>query len=592
MLKIILFGFSLLSGALNVYATEHRLRAIDRFGEKVAWDGKKLPLVLENIPAGGELVIAKARPLESIAPYTSQIADDLYYESLYMADPSGQTERMYPRIAFSVRVDDEGRYVVFELDIAARFQDNSPVTPADVNFSAGVLRANNVELYDSVVERATEGKNEIRFDLKTTGQASRHAVTFLAGMKVVKRNEGAVQSIGGIRVPYITTGPYRLAALGRNQMSFVRNTSYWGVILPVVKGLFHLNRVDVVNFGDLNSARISLAQDKSNYFLEPQPLLVAPLISALVKNKSAIDHEEESAQKIQTKKSALVFNLDKVKDVRVRRAIMLAYDFDGINQSFYGGKLQRPSHIGETSEFNPIALPNRDVAEAMEQCPLPQDALGDFTSYGHAQFAATGDRRARLLKAQKLLLEAGYTLDNGVMKLEGKPLTIRVYAPEIEYGALYMFKSDLNKIGVNLVAGNRGENPKDFDLYASDVEFLAKDGRPFVQNLNIPLPLCLAKVLWGIHSESPYSEAYKVNSEAFVRMSEAMQFFIFTGSTATKNYFVDHRLQVPSSLTRENLHLYGYYREINDTNHTFVHPPYFGHHCQDIGCVFEGLRRF
>lgn len=590
MLKIILFGFSLLSGALNVYATEHRFRAIERFGEKVVWDGKKLPLVLENIPAGGNLVIAGAKPVESIAPYTSQIADDLLYESLFTADPSGQTERMYARIAYSVRVDDEGKYVVFEIDPAARFQDGHAVRPADIHFSATVLSAKNPDFYHSVVGNVTEGEREIRFDLKTTGQASRHALIYLAGMKVVKRSQGAVQVVGGIPVEFVATGPYRLNALGKNQISLIRNTTYWASSFPMVNGLYHLNRVELMNFGSLNGARMALAQDNANYFLEPHPLLAAPLASVLDKNKSTNYLEEESAQKIQIKKPALVFNLSKVPDVRVRRALMLAYDFDGINQSLYGGKPQRPLHIAETSEFQPQAIPGREVIEVMEQCPLPREAYDDFTSYGHSQFL--GDRRTRLMKAQSLLIEAGYALDNGVMKLNGRGLSIRIHAPDLDANALFLYQSDLRKIGVNLIAGLRSENPKDFDLYASDVEFLSKDGRPMGQNLNVPVSACLRKILSAISNESPYSEAYKINSEAFVRMSEALQLFIFTGSARTKNYFIDHRLQVPSSLTRDNLHVYGYYRDLHETDHSFVHAPAFGHHCQDIGCLFESLRKF
>lgn len=590
MLKIILFGFSLLSGALNVYATEHRFRAIERFGEKVAWDGKKLPLVLENIPAGGNLVIAGTKPVESIAPYKSQIADDLLYESLFTADPSGQTERMYARIAYSVRVDDEGKYVVFEIDPAARFQDGSAVSPADIHFSATVLSAKNPALYNSIVEKVTEGAREIRFDLKTAGQASRHALIYLAGMKIVKRSQGAVQVVGGIPVEFVATGPYRLNALGKNQLSLIRNTSYWASSFHMVKGLYHLNHVEMVNFGSLNGARMALEQDRANYFLEPHPPLAAPLASILDKNKSANYLEEEPARKIQIKKPALVFNLSRVPDVRVRRALMLAYDFDGINQLLYGGKLQRPLHIAETSEFHPQGIPGRDVIEIMEQCPLPREAYDDFTSYGHSQFS--GDRRARLMKAQSLLTMAGYVLDNGVMKLNGRALSIRIHAPDIDANALFLYQSDLRKIGVNLTAGLRSENPKDFDLYASELEFLSKDGRPMVQNLNVALPACLGKVLSAIHNESPYSEAYKINSEAFVRMSEALQLLIFTGSAQTKSYFVDHRLQVPSSLTRDNLHVYGYHRDLHETDHSFVHAPAFGHYCQDFGCLFESIRKF
>lgn len=592
MLKFILFGFSLLSSSLNVYATEHRFRAFDRFGEKVNWD-HRFPDLMENATSGGELVMAQAKPIESIAPYTSKVADDLYYESLYMPDPTGRTERMYPRIASSVRVDDEGKYLVFELDPGARFQDNMPVTPSHVMWSAWTYRLQNKDYYDSIVASITEGKNEIRFDLKTTGQASRHALMWLAKMKIVKGAYGPVREIGGIPVNFIGSGPYRLLALGKNQMSFVRNPSYWGASLPSVRGLFHFNRVDVINFGDLNSARMSLAQNKANFFLEPHPLLAAPLADALINAKSAIDLEDEPAAKFQTRKRALVFNLSRVHDVKVRRALMLAYDFDGINQTLYGGKMQRPLHIAETSNVVTAAMPSREVAEVMESCSLPQDAFADFTGYGHSQFALTGDRRARLLKAQKLLLEAGYVLENGVMKLNGRPLIIRVLAPDLDQNALVIFRADLSKIGVGLYAGNRGENAKDFDLYSSDIEFVSNDGRPLVtQSLNYFLPLCLTKTLWTIHTESPYSETYKINAEAFARMSEALQLYIFTGGPIVHNYFLDHRFHVPDRLTRENIHLYGFYLHDRESEHTMVHPPMMGQICQEFGCLFGPVFRF
>ncbi len=599
-MKKFLAAISLLSFAFVAHAAEHRSYAIERFGAQVPWGAKQNSFPLVNLAAtpGGTLSIAQSNLIDSLLPNRLPLLDNLLYESLMLPDPIAKTERMYPLIARSLRIDDELRYVVFELDPRARFQDRALIRGEDILFSIQEWKNASREFkerFESLVRAVDAQPQEVKFELKTTGQASRHAIMWLAAMKIVKTNTTGSPVVGGIKVEYTPSGPYRLFTLGRNRLSLIKDSFYWGAELPVRKGFFHLQQINLIASNDENSARMALLNQKANFFLETHPT-VAPLLNAQLGTKNQhVKMVVESSATFMRKKPVLAFNLSRpvLHDWRVRQALMLAYDFDGMNQRYHAGKLLRPSHIAEASTFRPDATPRDEVRAIMSTCSLPDEAYGDFASYGHSLYTQIGDKRSRLLAAQNLMLKSGFKLENGLMKRslpDGRfiPVILKAVIQNSDLRDMQLYQADLRLIGITLGI-TRIEGPaNDYDLISGNADFLTKDGRPSAENLKLiesqRLP-CLNTILDTLRAEPPYSDIYRDAVDAVSRITEALQLGIYTGEPKAQNFFVDDRLQIPTGLGLENAAMYGYWFDAQaEIQWMYPSPPYFG--CMEISCMF------
>jgi len=149
-----------------------------------------------------------------------------------------------------------------------------------------------------------------------------------------------------------------------------------------------------------------------------------------------------------------VFNLrnDKFKDVRVRQAIGLAYDFAWLNRQMFYGLYQRVEGWFPNSEFHAGGLPGPDELALME--PL-RDKLAPEVFGPAVRSPSTeppGSLRENLRAARDLLAQAGWTYRDGALRnakgeaftievLNDQPSLVRVIAP---------LQTSLRKLGIEM----------------------------------------------------------------------------------------------------------------------------------------------
>ncbi len=588
-MKKLLVFFWLFSISLTVQANEQHLTAIHPSNPSISWDENKdrFPLVLQHLERKGVLTQTRVKAIESIHPYDIEAGramsrpfqlDDLVYESLLLVDPVSPSEAMYPLIARRLRVPDDMSYVIFEIDPKARFQDGAAVTGDDVVYSLEVYKNSGRqqrEQIDATVQSTNSTPGEVRFNLKTTGFASRRAIIQLAALKIVKQNTTGATEIGGIRVRFTPTGPYRLTQLGRARLSLIIDPAYWGRDLSTRQGFFNFRAIEIVTYADETAARQSMVNDSANFLFESQPGAAAATLALLRQKNQSIQHVEQTATKYGERLPVLSFNTQNaaVSDWRVRQAILLAYDFEYINQMNYAGTLQRPTSLFQDGPLTLTGQPRPNVKALMDQCSAP--SLGTFESHGHAQYAQITDKRVRLLTAVRLLHEAGLKIENGVLKrpvADGSfvPVQLRLLVRDAELRSTHLFRSDLSRLGISVqVSSAEGEafrimrQTKEFDLVSGFEAFLDKEGRPspdrFESRAASSLP-CLKEMLSTLEATDPESESHRDTAEALVRIHQALHLSIFTGSPVKKNFFFDARLRVPGTDPNpEKMHLYGYW---------------------------------
>ncbi|MDT8282619.1 MAG: ABC transporter substrate-binding protein, partial [Gammaproteobacteria bacterium] len=107
---------------------------------------------------------------------------------------------------------------------------------------------------------------------------------------------------------------------------------------------------------------------------------------------------------------------DKFKDVRVRRALSLAYDFEWANAKLFYNQYVRADSYFSNSELAATGLPEGKELALLEKYrdQLPE---GVFTKqWKPASTLPPDSLRKNLIKARDLLADAGWTIQDGVLK--------------------------------------------------------------------------------------------------------------------------------------------------------------------------------
>ena len=292
----------------------------------------------------------------------------------------------------------------------------------------------------------------MRFDFASP---NRELPLVVGGMAVFSRKWGGGKPFDQIvtEVP-IASGPYRPASdrLGRD-ITYVRRADYWGVDLPVRKGMFNFDRVAYKVYLDETARFEGLKAGEFDFMREfvsrnwARQYKGKQFDSGEIVKRGFENHNPGDFQ-------GYIFNTrrDKFKDVRVRQAIGLAMDFEWLNRQLFYGIYTRVQGYFPNSDFHAEGLPGPDELALME--PLRAKLRPEV--FGPAPVPAStdppGSLRENLRKARALLAEAGWTYRDGALRnakneaftiefLNDQPSLIRVATP---------LQTALKKLGIEM----------------------------------------------------------------------------------------------------------------------------------------------
>lgn len=430
-------GWLLLGLALSA-APSWAAHAYAQFGDiKYPPDFTHFSYVNPNAPKGGEIrMVPPTRPtnfdkfnpftLKGTAPYG---IGALLFESLLTGN-SEEPTTAYGLLAEDVEVAGDRRSAIFRIRPEARFNDGTPVLAADVVHSfttlTGPLAAPQFRtIYAEVKGAKALGERIVRFDFASP---NRELPLVVGGMAVFSRSWGAGKPFDEVttEVP-IGSGPYQIAnpRMGRD-ITYTRDPNYWGADIPVRKGLFNFDRItfkiyldDTSRFEGLKAGEFDFMREFTSRNWARQytgkQFASGELVKRAFENQNPGDFQ------------GYVFNLrnPKFKDIRVRQAIGLAFDFEWLNKQLFYGLYKRVQGYYPNSEFHAEGLPKPDELALLE--PL-RDKLRPEV-FGPAAIppstAPPGSLRENLRKARDLLAEAGWTYRDGALRNEkGEAFTI------------------------------------------------------------------------------------------------------------------------------------------------------------------------
>jgi microcin C transport system substrate-binding protein len=328
----------------------------------------------------------------------------------------------YGLLAEDVEVARDRMSVSFRLNPRARFHDGTPVTAADVKHSFDTLMSKQAApqyrvVFSDVRQAVVTGPRSVRFDFRI---ASAELPLMVGGLPVFSRAWGAGKPFDQVVMEMpIATGPYRIGRLnfGRD-ISYNRDPEYWGRDLNVRRGLYNFDRItykiykdttaqtEAFKAGEFDYLRTFSAREWARTYVGKK-FDSGELIKAEIGFRNAGDFQ---GFLINTRR-------EKFKDVRVRQALGLAFDFEWMNRQLMYNAYTRVRGFFNASAFEAEGLPGPDELKLLEplRSQLPS-RIFDAEVPLPPSTAGPNGLRNNLRKARELLAEAGWTYRDGALR--------------------------------------------------------------------------------------------------------------------------------------------------------------------------------
>jgi microcin C transport system substrate-binding protein len=419
-------------------------------------------------PKGGELRLvsnSRASTFDKYNPFTikgsapSYLAD-LMFDSL-LAGALDETGSGYGLLAEDVSVASDGLSATFKLRPQARFHDGLPVLAADVKHSYDTLMGPYTSpAYKTLLEDVAGidliDERTVRYRFR---KPNRELPLTVGGLPVFSRSWGMD---GGkpkrfdqvvMDIP-IGSGPYKIGPVrfGKD-ITYVRDPNYWARDLPVRRGMANFERITVKIYKD-NTARLEAL--KAGEF-DLMRFFSAGDWARRVKGKRFDSGElfkGEFQHRLPAGFQSYVINVrrDKFKDVRVREALGLAMDFEWMNRQLFYGAYRRVTGLFGNTDCQATGLPSpqEQALLAPWQGQVPAAAFGPMATPPRTD----GDNslRANLRRARDLLAQAGWTIQEGVLRNAQGQVFVIDYLDSNEAGARVVtpWARSLEKLGIRL----------------------------------------------------------------------------------------------------------------------------------------------
>lgn len=474
----------LLSCGFAAVADAEPRHGLSVFGDlKYPPDFKNFAYVNPDAPKGGRLALIGPGGVTTFDSFNNFIIKgdaaqglELVFDSL-MTRAVDEPDAVYGLIAKSAEVAPDGMSVTFTLRPEAKFADGSNVTAEDVAASFQWLKEKGKPAYSfaladvdkvEIVDSAT-----VKYTFK--GTLTRDLPLVVAELPVVSKKFYTDNPFDQTSLkPPLGSGPYAIADFRPGtQITYKRRDDYWAKDLPVNRGRYNF---DDVRFEYFRDRTIGLENLKAGAFDFREEFTsvdwataynVPAVTSGKLIRETLPDGSPSGAQ-------GFFPNLrrDKFKDIRVREALGLAFDFEWSNNKLFYNLYTRTTSFFENSDMKAVGMPGKDELALLEpyRDKLLPAVFGEPVMPPKTD--GSGNNRDNLKKAFTLLGEAGWKLDKDRLLRNAKGETLDVEILLFEEGFVRIvepYVSNLKRIGVN--ASIRMVDPAQYEQRMKSFDF-------------------------------------------------------------------------------------------------------------------------
>lgn len=419
------------------------------------------PYVNAWAPSGGRLTMGTLGTFDSLNPFIFRGVSatglrEYVFESL-MTRSGDEPFTLYGLIAEGVELPPDRAWVTFHLRPQARFADGQPITPDDVLFSHAILKDKGWPYhrlhYNKVAKAEKIGALSVKFTFASAND--REAPLLLALMPILPRHKLDPDAFERTTLtPPLGSGPYAIAALdaGRS-ITYRRNPDWWARDLPVTRGRFNFDEIRVEFFRDASTMFEAFKAGELDIWQEDDPgRWVDGYNFAAVTEGRIIKRELDTG--LPSGLSGLVFNTrrEDFQDARVRHAFNLLFDAEWMNRNLFSGQYRRIESFFERSYLSSHGRPaeGRERSLLLPFSSLVKPEVMEGT-YRQPLTDGSGDNRANLKSAHKLLLDAGYEIKSGRMTKAGRRFSVEFLAQtRNQERVLLSYARTLDRLGIQL----------------------------------------------------------------------------------------------------------------------------------------------
>lgn len=419
---------------------------------------KHFDYVNPDAPKGGTVKLAETGTFDNLNQFILKGVKapgiTMIYDSLMVASQD-EPETMYGLIASSVDVSSDNSSAEFTMRREAKFHDGSPITPDDVVFTFNTLKEKGDPtykiLYAPIVKVEKTAENKVKFTFNDTKNKE---LPMIAGaMPIISRAYYSKVDFEKTTLePPLASGPYKVESVeqGKN-IIYKRVADYWAKDLPVSRGQYNFDTMrydmyrdenvtlEAFKAGDYDFRREYIARNWATAYDTP-----AVKDGRIIKREIP-DHTPQGMQ-------AFIYNTRQAKfaDRRVREAIGLSLDYEWVNKTIFYGAYVRNKSFFENTDFESKGIPEGKELALLEKFKdeLPPEL---FTKpFANPVTDGSGNPRENLLKAQKLLEDAGWTVKDGKrVNAKGEQLSIEfmLRQPTMER-VIAPMRKNLERLGI------------------------------------------------------------------------------------------------------------------------------------------------
>ena len=222
------------------------------------------------------------------------------------------------------------------------------------------------------------------------------------------------------------SGPYTIKSfeVGRN-IVYERNKNYWAIDHPTRIGQFNFDEISYIYYKDENVALEAFKSQSYDFRLENSAKVWANGYNGKAKNEGLLKqvsfkHSLPSGMQgffLNTKRSFF-------DDIRVREALLQAFDFEWSNKNLFFGQYTRTKSFFDNSIFASKNLPTGLELEILKNLNVRDEILDSIfllPNYNNQK-----GKREALLYAQDLLKSAGFKSINHKLYKDNKQIKFEV----------------------------------------------------------------------------------------------------------------------------------------------------------------------
>lgn len=434
-----------------------------------------------DAPKGGALYLAnpdRRTSFDKFNPYSlkGQSAaglDTLMFETLTTASQDEVTT-VYGLLADDMQLAPDRMSMTFHINSKARFNNGDPVQAADVKYSFDTLLAYGApqikSMFSDVARCVQVDDATVRFEFKTKN----HELPLIVGSLPIFSRKWAP----GVRfdqiqlVAPVTSGPYTIEKYdtGRS-IVYKRNPAYWAADLPARRGMYNFDRINYHLYSDDVARLEAFKAGEFDVISEMSAKNWTRSYKGAKFDSGAIvkrDFQNSNGAGMQ----GFVMNLRRpqFQDVRVRRALILAFDYEWLNRQLFYSQYQRIYSYFNSSEMAATGTPQGAELALLQS--LQRDGVPlDPAIFGPAPIqpgtAPPGSLRANLLQARALLEQAGWTYRDGALRnAKGEPFHFEILDdPGAMSRVISAYVRNLEKLGISV-----DQRSADFALLAKRMD--------------------------------------------------------------------------------------------------------------------------